>query len=277
VGISTLIMTLNEQANLPACLESLAWCDDIVVLDSFSTDQTVEIARAAGARVYQRAWDSELGQRKYGLREIPFKHAWVYTPDADEITPPDLRDEMLAVTGDPGRPEAYFQVRYKNIFMGRWIRRSSLYPTWITRLVRPDRMRFERDVHVRPVADAPAGRLQSHFLHYSFNKGISNWYRKHAGYAEYEAQIAAQSLEKSRARLSALFSRDQRDRRDAVKAAVANAPFRPTLRFLYMFVLRGGFLDGWAGYTYCRMIATYELMIVVTTAEARRRGQGLSI
>ncbi len=275
MSISALIMTLNEEANLPACLDSLTWCDDIVVLDSFSTDQTVEIAKAAGARVYQRAWDSELGQRMYGLREIQFKHPWVYTPDADEITPADLREEMLAVTSDPGRPEAYFQMRYKNIFMGRWIRRSSLYPTWITRLVRPDRMRFERDVHLRVVADAPIGRLQSHFLHYSFNKGISNWYRKHVSYAEVEAQIAAQRLEKSRTKLGCLFSRDQRDRRDAIKAAVANAPFRPTLRFLYMFVLRGGFLDGWAGYTYCRMIATYELMIVITTAEARRRGQGL--
>lgn len=277
MGISTLIMTFNEEANLPACLDSLSWSDDIVVLDSFSTDRTVDIAKSAGARVYQRAWDGELGQRTYGLREIPFKHPWVYTPDADEITPSDLRDEMLAITSDLERPEAFFQMRYKNIFMGRWIRHSSLYPTWITRLVRPDRMRFERNVHLRVVADAPTGRLKSHFFHYSFNKGISNWYKKHVSYAEVEAQIAAQRLEKSRIGLMALFSRDQRDRRDAIKAAVANVPFRPTLRFIYMFVLRGGFLDGWAGYTYCRLIATYELMIVVKTAEARRRGQGLSM
>src|SRR5262245_54927071 len=131
MGISTLIMTLNEEENLPACLRSLTWCDDIVVLDSFSSDRTVEIAREAGARVFQRAWDSELGQRMYGLREVPFKHPWVYTPDADEVTPDDLRDEMLAIAADPERPEALFQARYKNIFMGRWIRRSSLYPTWI--------------------------------------------------------------------------------------------------------------------------------------------------
>ncbi len=147
--VSVLIMTLNEEANLPACLASLDWCDDIVVLDSFSTDRTVEIARAAGARIYQRAYDTEDRQRMYGLTEIEFRHAWVYTPDADEITPPDLRDEMLAIAADPDRPEVFFKARYKNMFMGRWIRHASLYPTWITRLVRPDRVHFERSVHSR--------------------------------------------------------------------------------------------------------------------------------
>lgn len=277
MGVSVLIMTLNEEKNLPACLKSVAWCDDIVVLDSFSTDRTVEIARAAGARVYQRAWDNERSQRMYGLREIPFAHAWVYTPDADEITPDDLRDEILAVAADPDRPEALFQARYKNIFMGRWIRRSSLYPTWITRLVRPDRMRFERDVHLRVVGEGGTGRLNSHLLHYSFNKGLSNWYDKHNKYADVEAEIATRRLEIERAGIDKLFSRDQRARRDAIKSLVASLPFRPTLRFLYMYVLRGGFLDGWPGYTYCRLIATYELMIVVKTAEARRRLQGLPV
>ena len=106
MSISVLILTLNEEQNLPACLDSLAWCDDIVVLDSFSTDRTVEIAEARGARVYQRRFDGERNQRSYGLKEIAFKHPWVYLPDADEVTPDELRDEMLAIAADPARARA---------------------------------------------------------------------------------------------------------------------------------------------------------------------------
>ena len=94
MNISVLILTMNEDINLAACLKSVSWSDDIVVLDSFSTDKTLEIARAAGARVYQRDFDNERNQRTFGLREIEFKHPWVYMPDADELTPPEMRDEM---------------------------------------------------------------------------------------------------------------------------------------------------------------------------------------
>lgn len=277
MSVSTLIMTLNEEENLGRCLESLGWCDDIVVLDSFSADRTVEIARAAGARVVQRAWDDEAGQRMYGLKEIEFRHPWVYTPDADEVTPDSLRDEMLAIAADPARPEAIFQARYKNMFMGRWIRRSSLYPTWITRLVRPDLVRFERRVHSRCVSDRPTGRLKSHFIHYSFNKGLSAWYDKHNRYSSVEADLALAGGRRAPVDWRGLVSGDPADRRASVKAIAARLPFRPSLRFLYMYVLRGGFLDGWAGYSYCRMIASYELMIEIKTAERRRRARGLPI
>src|SRR5512142_2624263 len=100
---SVLILTLNEEENLPRCLESVKWSDDIVVLDSLSSDRTVAIAQAAGARVLQRQFDNELAQRAYSLT-IPFHHPWVYNPDADEITPKALRDEMLAVVADSNRP-----------------------------------------------------------------------------------------------------------------------------------------------------------------------------
>src|SRR5216683_2223632 len=119
MSISVLIMTLNEEVNLPACLAAVAWSNDIVVLDSFSTDGTIEIARAAGARVYQHEYVDELSQRRYGLKEIAFKHPWVYIPDADEVTPPELRDEMLAIAADPYRPESVFRCRFRVFFMGR--------------------------------------------------------------------------------------------------------------------------------------------------------------
>ncbi|MRN43174.1 MULTISPECIES: glycosyltransferase family 2 protein [unclassified Brucella] len=268
--VSVLIMTFNEEANLPACLASLDWCDDIVVLDSFSTDRTVEIARAAGARIYQRAYDTEDRQRMYGLTEIEFRHAWVYTPDADEITPPDMRDEMLAIAADPDRPEVFFKARYKNMFMGRWIRHASLYPTWITRLVRPDRVYFERSVHSR-ASGGPGGELQAHFIHYSFNKGLAAWYDKHNRYSSVEADLAASKRLERHIDWGGLLSGEPERRRRTLKSLSYNLPFRPSLRFLYMYILRGGFLDGKPGYLYCRLLAAYEFMIVVKTEEHRRK------
>lgn len=275
--ISVLILTLNEENILPACLASVAWSDDIVVLDSFSTDRTVEIAQAAGARVYQRAYDNEHTQHTYGLKEISFKHPWVYIPDADEITPPDLRDEMLAAVAGPDRPEAGFRVRFKVIFMGQWLKHSSLYPTWVMRLVRPEKAHFEREINSVCVVDGPVGRLAGHFTHYSFNKGLNAWYEKHNRYSWHEARESLKSIERGEFNLSNVFSRDAPRRRRAMKELSFRLPFRPTLRFLYMYLFRRGFLDGWAGYVYCRLLVAYEYMIVVKIAEIRRRRQGLPV
>jgi glycosyltransferase involved in cell wall biosynthesis len=277
MSVSVLIMTLNEEKNLPACLASLAWCDDVVVLDSFSTDRTVEIALAAGARVYQRVHDSESAQRNYGLKEIIYKYPWVYTPDADEITPDDLRDEILAIASDADRPEVCFRVRYKNMFMGRWIKHSSLYPTWITRLVKPDRVDFVREAHSRCLSDGPEGRLKAHFLHYSFNKGLNAWYDKHNRYSSSEAKETIASLRKGQIRWKDLTHPTPEIRRRALKELSMRLPFRSAARFFYMYVLRGGFLDGWQGYHYCRLLAAYEYMIVIKTEELRRIENGLPV
>jgi len=276
MGISVLIMTWNEEVNLPACLDSLSWSDDIVVLDSFSTDRTVEIARAAGARVVKRKYDTEDQQRMFGLTKIKFKNPWVYTPDADEVTPDDLRDEMLAIARDEARPEVMFKARYKNMFLGKWIRHSSLYPTWITRLVRHDRVRFERQVHSVCVAEGPTGLLKHHFIHYSFNKGIAAWYEKHNRYSSVEAALAA-SRTKQKVDWPELFSGRPDLRRRCLKSLSYRLPFRPTLRFVYMYIIRGGFLDGWPGYVYCRLISGYEFMILLKSAELQRRERGLPI
>ena len=278
MSVSVCILTLNEEMNLPACLESLSWCDDIVVLDSFSTDRTVEIAKAAGARVVQRAYDTEDKQRLFALKEIPYKHQWVFTPDADEITPPDLRNEMQAIATDPSRPEAFFRIRYKNMFMGRWIKHSSLYPTWIPRFYRPDRITgFEREAHSRPIGTGPAGRLEAHFIHYSFNKGLRAWYDKHNRYSCSEARETAASLRGANIPWTEIFSSRAETRRRGLKELSRHVPFRSTARFVYMYFLRGGFLDGPQGYHYCRLIAAYEYMIVIKTLELQRREHGLPV
>lgn len=274
--ISTLILTLNEEENLPRCLECLLWCDDIVILDSYSSDRTVEIAKAAGARVVQRQFDNERAHRTASL-ELGFKYPWVYNPDADEATPPELRDEMLRVVRDTGNSAVAYRVRFKTIFMGQWVKHSSLYPTWVVRLFKPEDVTFEREINLRYVVNGPVGQLHRHFEHYSFNKGLNAWFDKHNRYSSQEAEESLKSIEVGGLKLGRLFSGNPPERRRALKELSFRMPCRPLLRFLYMYVLRLGFLDGVPGYHYCRMLAIYEYLIVLKMKEIRRRKIGLPL
>jgi glycosyltransferase involved in cell wall biosynthesis len=276
MSVSVLILTLNEEANLPRCLESLRWCDDIVVFDSFSNDRTVQIAKAAGARVVQRAFDNERDHRTASL-QVGFKHAWTYNPDADEITPPELRAEMLQVVGDHTRNEVAYRVRFKTMFQGKWIRHCSLYPTWVVRLFQPEKISFERSINLRYVVHGLEGRLQNHFEHYSFNKGLNAWLEKHNRYSWHEALESLKSLSAHQLKWSEIFNPDPVRRRRALKEFSFRLPFRPSLRFLYMYFCRWGFLDGRAGFDYCRLLSIYEQMIVLKMSELRRRAQGLCL
>ena len=274
MSVSVLILTLNEEQNLPSCLESVKWSDDVVVLDSFSSDRTVEIAKAHGARVVQRRFDNERDHRTFSVRNIPFKHSWVYNPDADEETPPELRSEMLSVVSDPDRAEVAYRVRFKTQFMGRWIKHCSLYPTWVVRLFRPEKISFERATNLRYVMDGPVGRLQSHFHHYTFNKGFGAWIEKHNRYSSHEAAESLNSLRNGRVPWGDLLSADPVARRRALKELSFRVPCRPSWRFIYMYFLRGGILDGRAGLIYCRLLAFYEYMIVLKMREIQRRETG---
>jgi len=266
MNISILILTLNEEKNLSRCLESVSWSDDVVVLDSLSGDRTVEIARRAGARVFERRFDGERAHRTASLR-IPFKHPWVYNPDADEVATAELRDQMLAVTADPCRPEVAYRVRRKDMFMGRWLRHCSLYPTWLVRLFRPEAIRFERDINLRYLVDGPEGRLDGHMIHYSFEKGLDAWFEKHNRYSSAEALEMLATLRERPASWLELLSRDPVARRRGLKDLSFRLPCRPALRFCYTYFARLGFLDGVPGLTYCRLLSIYEYLIGLKAQE----------
>ncbi len=274
--ISVLILTYNEEDNLPGCLESLRWCDDLFVLDSFSTDRTVEMARAAGARVVQRRFDNWSAHQNWALQNIPFRHPWVYYSDADERVTPELREELRAMALDPCQTNVAYRLRYKNYFLGRWIRHCGIYPTWIMRFFRPEKVRWERLVNPAAVVDGPEGRLQGHFEHYSFHKGLAAWFDKHNRYSGQEAEEGLKSLSNGAFHWHDLFTSSPATRRRALKELSFRLPFRPTLRFLYMYLWGRGFLDGYAGFTYCRLLSIYEYMIVLKMRETRRRESGLS-
>lgn len=271
--VSVLILTLNEEENLAQCIESCRWSDDIVVFDSYSTDRTQDIARAAGVTFLQRRFDNYAAQRNAALNDVRYKHEWVLMVDADERTPPDLVVEIAAAVAAADPDTALYRMRRKDYFLGRWLRRSSGYPSWFGRLVRRGRVRVEREVNEQYVADGHIRHLDGHLLHYPFNKGIAYWYERHNRYSTMEAR---EKISARRAGLSwaALVSRDPTLRRGAMKQIVYRLPFRPAVWFLYLYVIRLGFLDGRAGFAYSCMRASYEMIIDLKVVEFERRNRG---
>lgn len=264
--ISVLVLTHNEEVNIQACLASVAWSDDVVVFDSFSTDRTCELARAAGARVVQHPFADYGSQREAARTQVAYKHPWLLMLDADERVEPELARELGALPAEGG-PDAY-RVRRKDHFMGRWIRRSTLYPSWFVRVLRHQRVRYEaRSVHEYPLVEGPIGVLQGHLVHHNFSKGLTEWVARHNRYATLEAQENARSLMTGDRDWAGLCSLNPVRRRRALKLASLRLPFRPLLRFLYMYLLRGGCLDGRPGFWYCRLLAFYELLIVLKLRE----------
>jgi glycosyltransferase involved in cell wall biosynthesis len=275
VSVSVLILTLNEEINIGACLDSLSWCDDVVVFDSLSTDRTCEIAAERGARVVKRPFDNWSTHQNWAVTNIEFRHPWVLYLDADERCLPELRDEILRrVTADA--PEAAFRVRRKDFFMGRWLKHAQLYPTWLVRVFRPQCIRYERLVNPVAVVDGPTGELESHFIHYPFSHGVSHWVARHNRYSDMEA-IEAAKVRDTRESSGSVWSRDPNERRRALKDVFFRMPARPLVKFLYYYAWRRGFLDGRAGLTYATLQAIYEYLIACKGAELERRRRGLPV
>lgn len=272
VNVSIFIQTLDEEANLAACLECFSWADDIVVLDSFSSDKTEEIALRYGARWIQHRYEGRAAHQNWAMENIPFKHPWVYYSDADERVPPELAEEILRVTSDSARPEVAYKVRRRDHFRNHWIRHSTNYPLWIVRLFRPDKIRWARKANPVPVIDGPVGELQNDYLHYPFSKGITDWIWRHNRYSSYEAEESIRSLQANDLKLDELLSTDRTTRRIALKKLSFRLPFRPVFRFLYQYFVKGGILDGIEGFHYCLLLSIYEYFIVLKIRELRDSG-----
>ncbi|MEX0876987.1 MAG: glycosyltransferase family 2 protein [Phycisphaerales bacterium] len=277
MSISIFIQTLNEEQNLPGLLESVSWADDIVVLDSLSTDRTREIAEAAGARWFERAYDGRGNHQNWAMEHIDFKYRWVFYLDADERMTPELRAEIEKIAAEwvsgarsfeGDDPVAYYCGR-KNIYKGRWLRHA-MPPGNIMRFFQPPRIRFARDANPVPIVDGRIGYLKEHFIHYNFSKGIREWIERHNRYSTYEANETMKALAEHPIKPGNLLSGDRNTRRLELKNISFRMPMRPLLKFLYMYVLGRGFLDGRAGWTYCRLQAMYEYMIVLKVRELKR-------
>ncbi len=270
--ISVVILTLNEAASLQRSLDSVAFSDDILVVDSGSTDATVEIARAAGARVLSRAFDSFAGQRNFAMEAGAFRHRWVLHLDADEVVRPALREELLALAGIDQSCFPVYRLPSRLIFMGRWLRHAGMYPAYQVRFGRTESLRFMDHGHgqreVQPLGEV--GTCTAALDHYNFSKGINDWFARHLRYARREA-AQAQADAGQALPLEGLWGRDATSRRRAFKQLANRLPVRPLLRFLYIYLAKGGFLDGRAGLHYAALIGVYQYMIDLNGLELRER------
>lgn len=277
MSISVLILTLDEEVNLPGCLDSVAWTDDVVVLDSFSQDATPAVARSRdNVRLYQRQFDNYAGQRNFGLREVRYKYPWVLMLDADERVPAELREEMLRAVRNAQESVAMFRMRRRDYLFGRWIRRSSGYPTWFGRLLRLGHAWVERPYNEEFHSDGEAANLTAHLDHFPFNKGFAAWIAKHDRYSTMEAKLRADNPEYNTGWRD-LFASDPAQRRRAHKAWLYSMPLRPLVVFAGLYFIKGGVLEGRAGLTFSLLRAWYEYVIDCKALELRRRAAGLPL
>ena len=265
--ISVLILTKNEELDLPACLASVAWSDDVHVIDSCSTDGTAEIARRAGVHLAERPFDNYAAQRNAALEQLPFKYEWIFLLDGDERSTPELAKEMrAAVSAAPANVNA-FRVRRRDYFRGALLRHAQIMPFY-TRLVRRGRVRYTRAVNEVLLVDGQTGQLSKPFDHHPFSKGLARWLEKHNVYSTMEARIVAErSYRVDASWRLALFGHDFHKRRRAQKAIFYSLPLRPLVRWLYIMLYRGGILDGYPGFAYATLQAFYEYLIVLKTRE----------
>ena len=265
--ISVLILTKNEEQDLPGCLQSVDWSDDIHVYDSLSDDATLSIAQRYGARVTQRGFDNWASHQNWGLNNISFRYPWVLYIDADERVTPELRASIETVLQDPGEDVA-FRVYRRDFFMGGWLRYSQMSPYYM-RLFRPEKMRYERLVNPVSIPDGPVGTVPGYLDHYPFSKGLSHWFARHNSYSTFEAQqiVDNRSRNVPFSITQAFLCKDFHQKRYHQKELFYRLPGRPLIKFLLIYLLKRGFLDGPPGFTYACLQAIYEYMIVLKTKE----------
>ena len=282
--ISVLILTKNEEQDLPGCLKSVGWSDDIHVYDSGSTDATTAIANRAGAVVDIRPSSqqpdvfggNEAEHKNWALANIRFKHDWVLHLDADERVTPGLAASIQEAVQNPGDKVA-FRVKRRDFWERRWLKHV-VASSYYLRLFRPEKMHYERLINPVSVPDGPAGELTGYLDHYPFGKGVTHWLTKHNSYSSLEAQQIEQNrttnLPFSLKR--AFLAKDRDQRRFHQKELFYRMPARPLFKFLLLYLGKRGFLDGSAGFNYAMLQSFYEFMIVLKTEELTQKSASIT-
>lgn len=262
-----IILTYNEEANIAHCLDSVkGWANEIYILDSFSADRTLEIARGYGCRIRQNKFENYAKQRNFALDDLSIESEWILFLDADELMTVEGKEEISKRLAE-GPAENGFYLNRRFIWMGRWIRRG-YYPTWILRLFRRGKGRCEdRAVNEHIVVEGTTARLRCDFIHQD-RKPISDWIEKHNGYAGREAaelvKANAPADEVCREIHVSLFG-SQEERKRWLRLRVWNRLpplIRPLLYFFYRYVIAGGFLDGREAFIYHFLQALWYPMLI---------------
>ena len=245
--LSVAVITLNEAHHLRRCLESVAWADELVVVDAESPDKTVQVAREFTDRVIVRPWAGFAAQKNFALDQCAGE--WILSLDADEEAAPELSAEIVATIAGAGAHDGY-AVRRQNVFLDRWIRHGGLYPDWQIRLFRRGHGRFEaRAVHESVTVTGSTGRLSGHLVHRSY-EGVDDFVERAS---RYSSLAAAQLIREGR------------------RVGTGELVLRPLGRFLSMYLVHRGFLDGRRGLLLAALYAYYVFMRSAKVWEVTRR------
>jgi glycosyltransferase involved in cell wall biosynthesis len=272
--ISVIVPIKNEERNVAACLQSVAWADEIWVVDSHSADRTCEIAQRHGAQVAQFDYAGGFPKKKnWSLQNLPLKHEWVLLIDADERVTPELQAEIRSLFQGKIQTDGYY-INRRLIFLGRWIKHCGWYPSWNLRLFKHTLGRFEKleaeevenagdvEVHEHVVLEGQAGYLKHDLLHEDF-KSIYHFVERHNRYSNWDAKVYA-NLAGGVAATSSIHASlfgSPLERKRFIKRMWARLPFRPALRFLWMYFFKLGFLDGKPGLIFCVLMTMHEAVI----------------
>ena len=265
VPISLFIPCKNEEVNLARCLQSVPWVDEAFVVDSQSTDQTIEIAEKLGAKVVQFEYKGGWPKKKnWALQNLPFAHEWVLILDADECLPPEAEEEIRMIVSSPNEKNAGYWINRRYFFLGKPMKHA-YFPNWNLRLFKHKLGRYEKitdlstysgdhEIHEHVVVKGTTGKLKSIMDHHAFPT-IDSFVEKHNRYSNWEAVVESSSKDDE----SALQHDGVKGKR-RLRRIFRKLPFRPTLRFLYVYLWQGGILDGWPGYVFARLHAQYEFL-----------------
>ena len=265
VQISLLVPCKNEEANLERCLGSVQWIDEMFLVDSQSTDRTSEIAQKFGARIVQFNYEGGWPKKKnWALENLPFSHEWLLILDADECLPPEAEEEIREIVNNSNEKHSGYWINRRYYFLGKPLKHA-YFPNWNLRLFKHKKGRYEKitdlntnsgdnEVHEHVVVNGPTGRLKCLMDHHAFPT-IDSFVEKHNRYSNWEAFVESSSTDDDSA-----LQHDAVKGKRRLRRIFRKLPFRPTLRFLYVYFWQKGILDGWRGYVFARLHAQYEFL-----------------
>jgi glycosyltransferase involved in cell wall biosynthesis len=283
--VTVVIPVLNEEKNLPDCIRSVAWADEVFVVDSGSTDRTGPIAQQMGATLVQFQYKPGGPRKKnWSLDNLPARHQWILLLDADERITPELEAEIRAVFASGAPCDGYYLNR-KHIFLGQWLKHGGNFPSWNMRLLKRHAGRYERlgtealesagdvEVHEHILMNGPTGYLQEPMLHLDY-KGLHQFIDRHNRYSTWDAKMRQVLLDGggASAAIPARFFGSPVERKRFLKKLWVRLPLKPLARFIYMYFIRLGFLDGRAGFIYCvyKMIQEFHISTKMYEMSMRR-------
>ena len=279
VPVSILVPIKNEAANLPRCLASISWADEIFVVDSQSTDGSQALAAQFGADIVQFQFNGTWPKkRNWALGNLSFSNEWVLILDADEELPPEAREEIEEIcTANSRGFDGYF-INRRFMFMGKWLRHA-YSPNWILRLFKHKLGRYQQmtardtgsgdhEIHEPLILQGRAGRMKAGMNHYAFPT-VDVFVEKHTRYAGWEAAVALDYYQ--RLGLWGALTKPASGGRERLRRLSYFLPFRPFFKFLYVYFFQLGFLDGPEGYYFARLHAFYEFLSICKTHELKKK------